>query len=62
MFQRLIRFVDDKGETRLGDAIEGTDFEKLKGTSVPVLEGSPVKGFQATGENAVASKVLLLVV
>lgn len=58
MVQKLIRFVNNRGEIRLGNAVAGKDFEKLKGSSVPVLKGSPVKGHKATGERAVVSKVL----
>ena len=60
MFQRLIRFVDDKGHTRFGDALERKDFENLKGTSVPILELSPAEGFKPTGENALVSRVFFV--
>ena len=60
LFERLIRFVDEKGDTRWGDFGSEEVGRDVEGKGVKVLEGSLETGFKATGEQGYIHKVNLV--
>ena len=56
-FQRLIRFVDEHGQTRYGDVSQSVDISKVAGEKVKVLGGSPGTALSTTEDEAVVKKV-----
>lgn len=56
-FERLIRFVDEHGQTRYGDVPQSVDISKVVGEKVKVLDGSPRTALSTTQDEAVVKKV-----
>ncbi|KAI1628320.1 hypothetical protein EDD37DRAFT_624868 [Exophiala viscosa] len=57
-FERLIRFVDDQGQTRYGDVPQSVDIDHIVGQKVKVLEGSPSTTLSSTQEQATVKELL----
>lgn len=51
-FERLIRFVDDQGQTRYGDVPSSVDINNIAGQKVKVLQGSPRTELSSTQDEA----------
>jgi hypothetical protein len=58
-FERLIRFVDDQGQTRYGDVPQSVDIDHIVGQKVKVLKGSPSTTLSLTQEQATVKEVSL---
>lgn len=58
-FDRLIRFVDEKGIELYGNSNAPVDPNTIVGKSVTVLKGSISEGFSPSGGTAVVGKVSL---
>jgi transcription initiation factor TFIIH subunit 2 len=56
-FERLIRFVDEKGEVVYGNLEEETPTKEIEGSVVKVIDGSIEKGFSKTNQKATVKKV-----
>lgn len=56
-FERLIRFVDEHGQTRYGDVPHTADINKVVGEKVKILEGSPRTALSTTQDEAIVKTV-----
>jgi transcription initiation factor TFIIH subunit 2 len=56
-FERLIRFVDEKGETRYGNLEKETPTKEIEGSVVEIIDGSIENGFSKTSQKATVKKV-----
>ena len=56
-FKRLVRFVDEKGETLYGDLGDTVPSKDITGSKVSVLNGDLASGFKPAGKEATISKV-----
>jgi hypothetical protein len=58
-FERLVRFIDDSGETCYGDVPRGVDIASIVGKKVEALDGSPQAGFKSANRQSVVKQVCL---
>lgn len=59
LFERLIRFVNDKGEVCYGDVTKGVDVGSIVGNKVRVVDGSAKTGFTSSNTESVVKQVCL---